>query len=203
MGGLATGQKQTTYLVMFSLFLKLLGFFVVLFSYAQYDPMRTQAVEQSLHEQFNININLPMMHATSGKDQMSPMAVQNAGRSYDQLTKELKTQIDFLSTETDARRGVLTLSVPANLVLQMDGQPAKSPGFATSLVDTLKKNQPEGAVYRLQIIAKGSQHDAMMRSVGDFVQSLVAYNYAPRYLTIGFEDAQDATVDFVVQLGPK
>ncbi len=197
-----SGQQNTTYLIMFSLFLKLLGFFVVLYSYAEFEPSKIQAVEQSLQQRFNITLHLPDLAAKSGKSQTTPWAIQNAGRSYIEIEKELKTQMDFLSTEIDSRRGILTLSVPADIVLDMESHPAKSPGFAASLIETLKRNQPEKAVYRMQIVAKGSERDLMMRSLGNFVQSIIANDYSPRYLTIGYDDySETPTVDFVIQLG--
>lgn len=203
MAGQATGQRETTYLIMFSLFLKLLGFFVVLYSYAEFDPNKVKAAEHSIQQRFNIALHLPLTEVKGGQNLTSALAVQNAGRAYNELSTELKTQIDFLSTQIDARRGVLILSVPAHIALSFDGQTAKSPQFASVLVEALKKNQPKGMVYKMQIIAKGSPRDELMRTLGNFVQEIVSDDYAPRYLTIGFEDdANEPTLSFVVEAVP-
>lgn len=205
MAGQASGQRDTTYLIMFSLFLKLLGFFVVMYSYAEFDPAKVQAAEQSLQQRFNISLHLPVDMIKNGAHLMSPLAIQNSGRSYVELSTELKTQIDFLSSEIDARRGVLILTVPARLLMAVDGQSAKSPNFASVFVETLKKNQPDNMIYKMQIIGKSRNQDVMMRSLGDFVQSIVSQDYPPRYLTIGFEDGQtdEPTVSFVVEAVPQ
>ncbi len=103
-----TSGSQLTYTLMFSLFLKMLGFFVVLYSFTEFQPNKLKAAEQSLQQQFNISLPLDTMLSKSGKNIVSPWALQSAGRSYDEIAEELKTQIDFLSVKNDQRGALHT-----------------------------------------------------------------------------------------------
>lgn len=184
---------------MFSLFLKLLGFFVVLYSYADREPVKAEAVEQSLMQQFNVSISAEFTPVKSGRHVLTPTAVQNLGNAYQAISTELKTDVDFLSTEIRAKDNTMRMTLPADILLAFNGNSAKSPSFAHELVYALKKHRTGDFVYNVQMIVRGEQADELMRAGGEFIQYMVAQDYAPRYLEIGFKDDSDPPeVDIVI-----
>jgi hypothetical protein len=186
-------------MITLGIFLKILGFFIVLYSFSEAVPNKVAKAEQSLQHRFNINIKLPTIK--SGMQATTLSAVQNIGRSYDEIESDLKTQIDLFSTERAAHSNELILKVPADQVLTLNGQIPKSPEFDKVLVKTLNKNKPQGAEYHVAIVGTDGKSDAMMRGLGDFAQTMVADNYPEPLVTIGYDyKKQDtAMVEFHIQ----
>lgn len=181
----SVGNAATLNLIL-GVFLKLLGFFVVLYVYADIDPIKARQAEESLKERFNISVSL--VPNTSGSDQEQGNAVmQMMGRSYQAIDTEMKTQIDFLSSEYQAHSHVLVLRVPAHIALDLDGMRAQSFEFADILIKTLQEQSGRNR-YAVEAVAIGSEHDALMRSVSLFVQKMVARQYPPELLAVGFKE---------------
>ena len=181
------------------IFLKILGFFVVLYSFSEAVPNKVAKAEQSLQHRFSINIALPK--TTSGQQATTMSAVQNIGRSYDDIAADLKTQIDLFSTERVTRNKELIMRIPADQVLTLNGNAPKSYDFDKTLVSILKKNKPQNAEYHLAIVGTDGKSDDMMRGLGDFAQQVVADNYPEPLVTIGYDNLKHDTamVEFHIE----
>ncbi len=191
--------SNATLVITLGLFLKLLGLFVVLFSYAELEPVKTRKVESSLQDRFGINLTTPMDRG--GKVTQAPLIVQQLGNSYDSIEKELMTQMDFLSTEDIALSDRLVLSFPPNIALTLDNVPAKSPDFAASLTDILQSQKPQGFVYLVTITGQNGQAPVMMRALGDFVQKMVAAGYPANIMSIGYKTTDnDADQKLLIEI---
>jgi hypothetical protein len=115
------------------------------------------------------------------------MIVQQQGRAYDAIKQELMTQVDFLSTENSATSDILSLTVPAPLVLSLGNAMAKSPSFATQLVQVLQTQRPSSSKYYVTLRGMNGVPEEMMRSLGQFVQKMIASGYNSRLLAIAYD----------------
>jgi hypothetical protein len=180
------GSSSSTMAITLGLFLKLLGLFVVLVSYAEMEPDKTRKVEYSLQDRFGINLTTP--RDKNGLSKQAPMIVQQLGNSYDSIEKELTTQMDFLSTEDIALSDRLVLSFPATIALTMNGVPAKSPDFAASLTRILQAQKPANYHYTVTFTGENGDAQVVMRGLGDFVQKMVAAGYPAADMSIGYRE---------------
>jgi hypothetical protein len=188
--------SNSALVITLGLFLKLLGLFVVLVSYADFEPLKTRKVEYSLQDRFGINLtSLKERHGTSVQ---APMIVQQLGSSYDAIEKELTSQMDFLSTEDIALSDRLMLSFPARIALSIDNVPAKSPDFASSQTKILQTQKPANYHYIVTITGQNGNPQAMMRALGDFVQKMIAAGYAANDMSIGYAQTSNAVQENVV-----
>lgn len=179
-------SASNSYLILtLGIFLKLLGFFVVMVSYADLEPIKMRQAEYSLQDRFGINLALPFERGGMGIQ--SPLITQQLGRSFDTIKQELSTQVDFLGTEDEAHSKKLVLNLNADTALPLNGAPAKSPNFAGQLVDVLKTQKPDHAMYQVRVTGINGQPQVMMRALGDFIQKMVAAGYPITYLTIGYQ----------------
>src|SRR5690554_916369 len=95
-----TGNRGNSQMITLGIFLKLLGFFVVMFTYAEFEPIKVKQAEYSLQQRFNITLPIPDLK--SGDDSLNLYPVQALGRSFHTLDTELKTELDFLSSRRNA-----------------------------------------------------------------------------------------------------
>lgn len=190
-GGSSSGNSATLNLIL-GVFLKLLGFFVVLYGFTEVDPLKARQAEMSIQERFNINVSL--IPSIGGKSPSNTAIVQTRGRSYEGLEKELKAQVDFLSSEYVAHNNTMILRVPANVVLPLDGNREKSPDFAAILSKTLDEQHGDGSHFTLQIVASGADEDALVRGVSVFVEKMVAERYPAKLLAIGYKKSTEVPV---------
>jgi hypothetical protein len=179
--------SNSTQLITLGIFLKILGFFVVLVSYAELEPIKTRQVENSLRSQFGMNLLLPI--EKGGVLAQAPMIVQQSGRSYDVIREKLMTQIDFLSAEDVVLNDRLTMTLPAAIVLALDSRMPKSPQFAQQLADVLTTQKPELYSYTITLTGTGGAEQEMMRGLGDFAQKLIATGYPAQKITISYDNS--------------
>jgi hypothetical protein len=185
--------RTSSLLLMLGIFLKLLGFFIVLFSYAEFEPNKMRQAEFSLKQQFNVSIPLSDM-VRSGRDIVNLAPVQNLGHAYDNLEAELKTQMDLLAVERRMKSGDMTLTIRADQILDMNGQLAKGRSFPEALYKTMEKNRPHGVLFMLDIVARGPDKNILMRGIGDFAQNMIVAGHNQKFLSIGYENSRDEPV---------
>ena len=190
--------SNSTLVLTLGIFLKLLGFFVVLVSYSTLEPLKSRQAQYSLQDRFGINLGLPLERG--GLSKQSPMVVQQQGRSYDILRKELMTQMDFLSTENVATSDRLSLSLPMDIVLGLNGAPAKSPELADRLSAILKTQKPDHMQYQVTIIGQNGDPVAVLHALGEFVQKMVATDYPSKFLTIGYTTVRGKTPQVLIEV---
>ncbi len=196
-----TGNRATSQMITLGIFLKLLGFFVVMFTYAEFEPIKVKQAEYSLQQRFNIALPLPDLK--SGDDALNLYPVQALGRSFHTLDTELQTELDFLSSKRNAETNELVLELRADQILDLGGKPAKSQNFAVVLTQALKANTPAGHVFHLDIVTKGGAPDDMMRGAGLFVQKMIVAGFPQKSLMIGHESASKPSVKLVVRAVPR
>lgn len=198
-GSAQVANKSTLNLIL-GVFLKLLGFFVVMYTYTDTNPLKARQAEESLRQQFNISVSLLRDESKGDNALIANQAMQKEGRSYIAIQEEMKTQLDFLSTNYLAESNVLVLSVPAEYVLSLNGIPAKSVNFIPILISTLQKQRNDQTDYALEIVANGNDQAQLTRAVSILVQKLIAVDYSPALLTIGYNESDDSpTVDFRIK----
>lgn len=180
------GNTATLNLVL-GIFLKLLGFFVVLYSYTDIDPTKAKLAEDSLRERFSVSVSLTP--DIKGSTFVDTPAVESQGRAMDHIATAMKTQISFLASEYDLQNNVLLLRVPAEVAMDIGDKLARSPDFADIFINTLQTQKSPNMTYRVDAIIKGeaAQNDMLMRSVSLFIQKLIARNYSPDNLMIGYQ----------------
>lgn len=189
-GGSSSSIGNTTTLnLILGIFLKLLGFFVVLYVFTDVDPDKARLAEESLKERFNISVTLTNdIHGTSSENSHS--IAQGMGRAFQEIDTAMKTQVDFLSTEYQAQNHVLLLRVPAEIALDIGMDRARSFDFPKILVDTLlKQRPPQQAAYQVEAVVSGADRDALMRAVSLFIQKMIAFGYPVEQLVIGYEES--------------
>jgi len=192
-GSAQVANKATLNLIL-GVFLKLLGFFVVMYTYTDTNPMKARMAEESLRQQFNISVSLLRDEAKGDSPLNAHQAMQKEGRSYIAIREALKTQLDFLSSEYRADSNMLMLSIPAEYVVSIDGQSPKSPRFALTLVSTLLKQGNDKTDYAVEVVIKGSAESELTRAVSIFVQQMIAVDYPESLLAIGYEQSDAAPV---------
>lgn len=180
---------NSTMVITLGIFLKLLGFFAVLVSYSDLEPIKSRQAEYSLQNRFGINMSLT--RERDGLGPQSAIVVQQLGRSYDTISQNLMTQVDFLSSENVSVSDRLRISLPADVVLSLDDAPAKSADFATSFSNVLKTQKPPNYIYQVNIMGQNGIPPSMMRALGEFVQKMIAAGYPAKYLTISYEQTPD------------
>jgi hypothetical protein len=193
-GSSQVANKATLNLIL-GVFLKLLGFFVVMYTYTDISPTKARQAEESLHQRFNISVSfLHEMAKNTADSSLSP--VQDEGRSFNQIKDALKTQVDFLSTQYQASSKTLILTLPAEILFPLNGNAAKSPDFARTLANTLQQQGSATLRYKIEIIANGSDNETLIKEVSRFAQKLLAADYPEKDLTTGYKETIDApTVD--------
>jgi hypothetical protein len=191
---IGSGSRAATLSITLGIFLKLLGFFVIMFCYADFEPNKVKQAEYSLQRRFNIA--LPFPTEKSGADSLSPHAVQEQGRSYHDLQEDLKAEFDFFSSQTRSNESELILELNAD---QIFGSNAKSPNFAAGLTKMLEANTTENYVFNVEIVAVGGEADEMMSNVGSFVQKMIVAGFPQKYLTIGYESGKKPLARFIVK----
>lgn len=189
-GSSQVANKATLNLIL-GVFLKLLGFFVVMYTYTDTNPTKARQAEESLRQQFNISVSLMRDESKGDSIQPAGQVMQKEGRSYIAIREELASQLDFLSASYRAETNQLILQVPAEYVLALDGQAAKSPRFASILTEILLKQRNDKTDYALEIIAQGNDTRQMTRALSVFVQKMVQVNYPSSLMTIGYESNDD------------
>jgi len=182
---LGGGSRTATLNLMLGIFLKLLGFFVVLYTYAEANPVKTQQAEESLRQRFSISVSLADL-ANDQRNASSPL-VPDQGRSYNDLANKLKAQIDFLSSQYIARNDVLILTLPARTAMAVGGNPAESPEFIKMLVRTIVHQRTENYKYAAELIVSGEDQKNLMGEVSLLAQRMIAYDYPARLVTIGYK----------------
>ena len=196
-GGQPGGNTATLNLIL-GVFLKLLGFFVVLYGFNEIDPVKAHQAEASIKDRFNISVSLTPI--VSGLTKTADAPVQTKGRAYSEIEEELKTQVDLLSSRYEADSDTLVLRLPASVVLSFEGKPATSPDFASTLAATLEIQRGKDSKFNLEIIADGNDDEALIASVSLFVQKMLGTGYPRDLLTIGYQDGQsDPMVEFRVK----
>lgn len=197
-----TGGRASTLMVTLGIFLKLLGFFVVMFTYAEFEPIKVKQAEYSLQQRFNVTLPLPDLK--SGEESLNLFPVQNLGRAFHVLEEELKTELDIFSTRVAARENELALVFSANQILDLNGKPARSPNFAPVLSRILRKNTPQNFVLQLDIVAQGSDTASLMRETGVFVQKMIVAGYPQKEMIIGYEHGtKKPTVKLIIRAVPR
>ena len=193
-GSSQVANKATLNLIL-GVFLKLLGFFVVMYTYTDISPLKAKQAEESLHQRFNISVTF-LSDMAKNTVAASPDPVQEEGRSFNRIKDALKTQVDFLSTQYEASSKTLILTLPAEIVLSLNGNSAKSPDFARTLVETLQHESNSKFRYKLEVVAKGNDHENLLRQISRFGQKILAAEYSEKDLTIGYNESNDApTID--------
>lgn len=183
--------SNATQLITLGIFLKILGFFVVLFSYTELEPIKNRQVESSLQSRFGINLTLAK--DKGGLLSRAPMIVQQQGRAYDRIRQELLTQIDFISTEDITTSDRMRLVLPADIGLSLKNNMAKSPQLPEQLVQILKTQKADKFHYQLLIKVIGRSQDIdLMRALGEFAQKFVASGYSSDLITIGIMNKDQA-----------
>lgn len=183
----AIGNTATLNLIL-GVFLKLLGFFVILYIYADVDPGKARLAEESLKERFNISVSLTDdIEGTRLNNAHS--ITQGMGRSYQEIETTMKTQIDFLSSEYHARNHVLVLRMPAEIALDIGTDRARSFEFPKILADTLLQQKSSTVHFHLEAVVSGANKDMLMRSISLFIQKMISYQYPVDYLSIGYEES--------------
>lgn len=194
--GFAT--KATLNLIL-GVFLKLLGFFVVMYTYTDINPIKARQAEESLRQQFNVSVSLLREEGKGDSPHIQPQALQKEGRSFKAIREQLKTQLDFLSSRYLADSDRLMLSVPAEYVVTLDDNPPKSPRFVPILVTTLGQQRGENSTYAVEIIIAGNDRAELTRQVSILVQKMIALDYPAELLTIGYRESDaPPAVDFYV-----
>lgn len=197
-GSLIGGGRTATLNLMVGIFLKLLGFFVVLYSYAEINPVKVKQAEQSLAERFNISVAL--MDEKDVEQEKVTAPVQQSGRAYREITEKLQTQVDFLSTETQADSDTLVLRLPAATALSFEGREAQDPDFAAKLANVLTAQNASGFAYQLQVAAIGSNNIDLMRPLGGFAKQMVDAGYPAPLITIGYQfTVQDPVLELRIK----
>lgn len=182
------GNTATLNLIL-GIFLKLLGFFVVLYVFTDVDPDKARLAEESLKERFNISVTLTKEIQGTGNEN-SHSITQGMGRAFQEIDTAMKTQVDFLSTEYQAQNHVLLLRVPAEIALDIGMDRARSFEFPKILVDSLLKQRVQNqSPYQVEAVVSGADRDALMRSVSLFIQKMIAFGYPVERLVIGYEDS--------------
>lgn len=184
------GGNAATMNMILGVFLKLLAFFVILFSYTDLQPVKVQKAEDSLTRQFGINLHLVEM--LQGPDAARTNPIPQKGQAYENMAQNLRSQFDFLGSENITSGEDMIIRVPADMVLTLDGQEPASPDFAMSLVAAMQeaRKQPNG--FDVFIKTSGPNDAELMRQTGNFVQEIVSFGYAQKLLTIGYEKKADA-----------
>lgn len=191
-GSSSIGNTATLNLIL-GIFLKLLGFFVILYVYTDVDPGKARLAEHSLKERFNISVSLT--DDIAGERLNADHSVtQGMGLSYQEIDTEMKAQIDFLSSEYQAQNDVLILRVPAHIALDIGADRARSFEFPKILVNTLLTQKAANKHYQVEAVVAGNNKDELMRSVSLFVQKLIAYRYPVEQLMIGYRDSNEKPV---------
>jgi uncharacterized protein YlxP (DUF503 family) len=191
-------NKSTLNLVL-GVFLKLLGFFVVLYTYTDINPIKAKQAEESIRERFNISISLLQENDTKNDIEAS-LLMQEAGRSFNEISEALKTEVDFLSSHYLAADNTLILKIPAEVAVKLPNKIQKSPKFANLLTDTLAVHKNKKFNYDVQIIINGAEEQILMQAVSLFVQKMASLNYPENLLTIGYEFSTDEpTIEFRIQ----
>jgi hypothetical protein len=186
-GSHQVANKATLNLIL-GVFLKLLGFFVVMYTYTDTSAIKAHQAEESLHKRFDITVSfLHNMAQNTAASSQAP--VQEDGRSFNQIRDALKSQIDFLSTQYQATSKTLILTLPASTVFPLNGQPAKSPDFAGILARTMKEQRTSAFRYKLEIVSEGPDNSLMIKDVSLFAEKILGENYPEKDLTIGYSDA--------------
>lgn len=178
--------RTSSLLLTLGIFLKLLGFFIVLFSYAEFEPSKLQQAEFSLKQRFNVTIPV-LDRAVAGRDVISLAPVQNMGQIFDGIESDLRGTIDFMAVSRRVETGDLSLTVRADQIFDLNDTWAKSPGFAGLLNRSLQKNRAKNMFYTLEIVSAGGQDDILMRANGHFAQKMVVAGFNQRHLSIGHE----------------
>lgn len=190
----AIGNTATLNLIL-GIFLKLLGFFVVLYVYTDVDPDKARLAEESLRERFNVSVVLVPEKDRIGQsaDPSRQIAFHNreqAGRAMARIEAAMKSQIGLLATSYDREDGALVLRVPADVALDLGGRLARSPDFADILVATLNTQKAPEMAFSVEAIIKGpaDNSDEWMRAVSLFIQKLVARQYPAAWLMTGYQE---------------
>lgn len=195
--------RTSTLNLMLGIFLKLLGFFVVLYTYTDINPTKVQKVEESLKERFNISVSLAPVLSGMDPSVRAPL-VQTKGRAYSNIENDMKTQVDFLSSQYNIDSNTLVLRVPAEMAMTIDGQEPKSGNFAKILADTLENQSSEGNVFAIEMILSGPDATAKMRDISLFVQKMIGENYPQDLMTIGYaESSQKPTLEIRIHEQPR
>lgn len=187
------GNTATLNLIL-GIFLKLLGFFVVLYVYTDIDPGKAKMAEESLKDRFNISISLTPQETEGKRSSSDPSVTLGMGRAYQEIDTAMKSQIDFLSSEYLADSHVLVLRVPANIALDIGSDRARSFDFVKVFVDTLNTQKSPDAHYMVEAVVSGENKNELMRAVSLFVQKMLAYNYPVDDLMIGYNDRVEKPV---------
>jgi len=198
MAGTGPAGNTATLNLILGVFLKLLGFFVLLYGYTEVDPVKAHKAELSIQQRFNISVNLMPEHL--GVSKISTAPVQTQGRSYEAISSEMKSQVDFLSSEYDANSDTLILRVPLNVVLPVDDKPAKSANFAEILTQTLDSQHAADSVFAIEIVTIGKDDTALVAAASLFVQKMLSESYPRDLLTIGYQAKdQDPMIEFRIK----
>lgn len=186
-GSAQVANKATLNLIL-GVFLKLLGFFVVMYTYTDVNPVKARQAEESLRQQFNISVSLMREESKGNNPILSNQVLQKEGRSYIAIREELKTQLDFLSSRYLADSNQLVLSVPAEYAVALNDHPAKSPHFAAILSETLRRQAKDDIRYTTEIVVTGRDASELTRVVSVLVQQMIAADYPPELLSIGYAE---------------
>lgn len=197
-GSSQVANKATLNLIL-GVFLKLLGFFVVLYTYTDINPIKAHQVEESLRERFNISVSL--INDRGAAD--TSLETLNQGRSFTRIKDSLSTEVDFLSSKLLSTSNTMVLTVPAEFIVSINDALPKSPEFAKALSKTLLAERNNKSVYALELIINGSDQQLLSRQISLFVQKMIAVGYPSELLTIGYNETTDEpTVDLrIVQVG--
>lgn len=192
MAGAQSSGRTLTLNIFLGLFLKLLGFFVVLYGFAEVDPVKARKAEISIHERFNINISL--VPDIRGDSHENISIVQTKGRSYHAIEQEMKSQVDLLSTDYVVSSNTLILRLPAEVALPIDGGSAKSPDLPRILRDTLESQVGKDSHFALEVVTIGNDDAALIRGASIFAEKMLGAGFNRKWLTIGYQESSSKPI---------
>ena len=186
-----TNSQTTHYNLMLGVFLKLLAFFIILYIYADIDPVKLSKAETSVKEQFNVSVSLSLN--TGGPTAQTERRVaETAGYSLQNIDTAMRAQFDMLSTRFDRANDTMILRIPARIALAYDNRLPNSPAFAEIFTHTLGTQRNERYSYQVELIAAGGESRSMMRAISVLARQMQCHDYPGDLLTIGYAD-EDVT----------
>lgn len=193
------GNKTITMNLMLGVFLKLLGFFVIMYSYAEINPIKAEKAEESLKQRFNVSVSLYSAVKESIDGTLTEGANVNGGGAYAHIQQQLMREFGLPPGKYIAQDDILVMRIPAGNVLSIDNITPENPGFANNFSRLLLEQNTDKFRYAVEIIVLGNNGNALMRSISEFANEMSVAGYPDRLLTIGLK-AQENTPQLEIRI---